>query len=185
MYVNEVIAGVEHEVLPGLNMGVRYIHRDIPRVLEDVQPFPVVAFDLGLPGTQTIDYVLTNPGPSTAVQGDFGAAFETPIHRYNAIEVTADKRLSNRWTLQSSYRYSRLRGTYEGFYPRRQRAVRSGDHVVVRLSNQRSKLHDDRRAAVRLPRRRPLPRRGWGPVRSRSTVRTSSRRSATISSTWG
>ncbi len=116
MYVNEVIAGVEHEVLPGLNMGVRYIHRDIPRVLEDVQPFPVVAFDLGLPGTQSIDYVLTNPGPSTAVQGDFGAAFETPIHRYNAVEVTADKRLSNRWTLQSSYRYSRLRGTYEGFY---------------------------------------------------------------------
>jgi hypothetical protein len=50
------------------------------------------------------------------VQGDFGASFETPIHRYNALEVTADKRLSNRWTLQASYRYSRLRGTYEGFY---------------------------------------------------------------------
>ena len=50
------------------------------------------------------------------MQGDFGAAFETPIHRYNALEVTADKRLSNRWALQASYRYSRLRGTYEGFY---------------------------------------------------------------------
>ena len=28
------------EALPGLNLGVRYIHRNIPRVLEDVQPFP-------------------------------------------------------------------------------------------------------------------------------------------------
>jgi hypothetical protein len=116
MYVNEILTGFEYEARPGLNLGVRYIHRDIPRVLEDVQPFPMVAFDLGLPGTQSIDYVLTNPGPSTSVQGDLGAAFETPIHRYNAVEVTADKRLSNRWALQASYRYSRLRGTYEGFF---------------------------------------------------------------------
>ena len=98
MYVNEVIAGVEHEVLLGLNVGVRYIHRDIPRVLEDVQPFPMVAFDLGHPRhDRSIDYVLTNPGPSTAVQGDFGAAFEdadSPL--LTRIEVTADKRLSNR-----------------------------------------------------------------------------------------
>jgi hypothetical protein len=116
MFVNEVLTGVEFEARPGLNVGVRYIHRDIPRVLEDVQPFPIVAFDQGLPGTQSIDYVLTNPGPSTSVQGDLGAAFETPIHRYNAVEITADKRLANHWALQASYRYSRLRGTYEGFY---------------------------------------------------------------------
>jgi TonB dependent receptor/TonB-dependent Receptor Plug Domain len=116
MYVNEVVTGVEYEALPSLNVGVRYIHRDIPRVLEDVQPFPIVAFDLGVPGTKNIDYVLTNPGPSTQVEGDSGASFETPIHRYNAVEITADKRLSNHWALQSSYRYSRLRGTYEGFY---------------------------------------------------------------------
>ena len=35
---------------------------------------------------------------------------------YNAVEVTADKRFANRWALQASYRYSRLRGTYEGFF---------------------------------------------------------------------
>ena len=39
-----------------------------------------------------------------------------PIHRYNAIEITADKRFANHWALQSSYRYARLRGTYEGFF---------------------------------------------------------------------
>jgi len=115
-YVNETVAGVEYEVLPGMNVGVRYIHRDIPRVLEDVQPFPIVAGDLGIPGATTVDYTLTNPGPSTPTAGDLGASFEKAIHRYNAVEVTADKRFADRWSLQASYRFSRLRGTFEGFF---------------------------------------------------------------------
>ena len=115
-YVNEVVAGFEFEPLPQMNLGVRYIHRDIPRVLEDVQPFPIVAGDLGIPGASSVDYVLTNPGPDTATSGDLGASFEKAVHRYNAIEFTADKRFANRWALQASYRYSRLRGTFEGFF---------------------------------------------------------------------
>ena len=110
------MAGFEFEALPGMNVGVRYIHRDIPRVLEDVQPFPIVAGDLGIPGATTADYTLTNPGPDTPTAGDLGASFEKAIHRYNAIEVTADKRFADRWALQASYRYSRLRGTFEGFF---------------------------------------------------------------------
>ena len=115
-YVNEAVAGFEFEPLPGMNLGVRYIHRDIPRVLEDVQPFPVVAGDLGIPGAATADYTLTNPGPDTVTAGDLGASFEKAIHRYNAVEFTADKRFADRWALQASYRYSRLRGTFEGFF---------------------------------------------------------------------
>ena len=115
-YLNEAVVGFEFEARPQLSLGVRFIHRDIPRVIEDVQPFPIAAFDLGLPGTASVDYVLTNPGVTTATAGDLGAAFEQPIHRYNALELVADKRFSNRWSLQASYRYSRLRGTYEGFF---------------------------------------------------------------------
>ncbi len=115
-YLNEVVTGYEIEPFSQINLGVRYIHRDIRRVLEDVQPFPIVAGDLGIPGATTVDYTLTNPGPSTPTAGGLGASFEKPTHRYNAIEVTADKRLSDRWSLQSSYRYSRLRGTFEGFF---------------------------------------------------------------------
>jgi len=115
-YVNEAVVGFEFEVLPRMNLGVRYIHRDIPRVLEDVQAFPVVAGDLGIPGATTVDYTLTNPGPDTPTAGDLGASFEKAVHRYNAIEVTADKRFADRWALQASYRYSRLRGTFEGFF---------------------------------------------------------------------
>jgi carboxypeptidase family protein/TonB-dependent receptor-like protein len=115
-YYNEYILGTEYEVAQGLNLGARFIHRDIGRVLEDIQPFPVAAADLGLPGADSVDYILTNPGPNTPVSGNLGATFESPVHNYNAIEFTAEKRLSDRWSLQSSYRYSRLRGTYEGFY---------------------------------------------------------------------
>jgi outer membrane receptor protein involved in Fe transport len=115
-YVNEAVVGFEIEARPGLNVGARYIHRDIPRVLEDVQPFPIVAGDLGIPGATTVDYTLTNPGPNTPTAGNLGASFEKAIHRYNAIEVTADKRFAGRWALQTSYRYSRLRGTFEGFF---------------------------------------------------------------------
>ena len=115
-YVNESVVGFEYQALPGMTLGVRYLHRYIPRVLEDVQPFPIVAGDLGIPGATSVDYTLTNPLASTPTAGGLGASFEKPVHKYDAIEVTAEKRLANRWALQSSYRYARLRGTFEGFF---------------------------------------------------------------------
>ena len=48
--------------------------------------------------------------------GGLGGSFESPVHKYNAVEITADKRLSDKWAIQASYRWSRLTGTYEGFY---------------------------------------------------------------------
>jgi hypothetical protein len=115
-YLDETIGGAEYEVWPGLNLGIRYVYRNIGRVLEDVSAFPVVAADLGIPGADSVDYVLTNPGPNTPTAGGLGASFETPIHKYHAIELTAEKRFANSWSLQSSYRWSRLRGTFEGFF---------------------------------------------------------------------
>ena len=115
-YYNEYVAGVDYQLPQKLTVGVRYVHRDIGRVLEDVQPFPIVATDLGVPGAATADYTLTNPGPGTPVLGGLGASFEAPVHDYNAVEVTADKRLGDRWAIHASYRWSRLTGTFEGFY---------------------------------------------------------------------
>jgi hypothetical protein len=118
-YYNEWIAGTEYTLPRGLNVGVRYVHRDIGRVLEDVQQYPLVAASAGLPGAATADYLLTNPGPNTPVVQDIpGAtvAFETPVHTYNAVEFTANKRLGAGWSLVSSYRWSRLTGSFEGFF---------------------------------------------------------------------
>ncbi len=169
MYINEVIGGVEYEAAPGLNVGVHYVHRDIPRVLEDVQPYPIVAFDLGVPGTQTVNYLLTNPGPNTPVLGDLGASFEAPIHTLQ--RRRGDRRQAIREPVGAAGVVSVLAAARDlrGILPRRQRAVGSGHHVAVRLSNQRSQLHGDRRPAVRLQRRRAIPRRarpGAAPARS-------------------
>jgi hypothetical protein len=117
-YYNEWVAGTEYSWARGLDFGVRFVHRDIGRVLEDVQPYPLVAIDLGIPGAATANYLLTNPGPSTPVNQIPGAAvsFETPVHKYNAVEFTANRRLANNWSLASSYRWSRLTGNFEGFF---------------------------------------------------------------------
>jgi hypothetical protein len=118
-YYNEWVVGGEYTVVRGLDVGVRYVHRDIGRVLEDVQSYPLVATSLGLPGAATADYVLTNPGPGTRVVQDLpgvNISFESPVHTYNAVEFTANKRLANHWSLTSSYRWSRLTGNFEGFF---------------------------------------------------------------------
>ena len=114
-YKDEFVAGFEYEAWPNINLGVRYIYRNIGRVLEDVANAPVVAYDLGL--VQSVDYILTNPDTSFPVQfPELGASFEDPEHSYNAIEFTADRRFSNNWSLMGSYRWSRLNGSFEGFF---------------------------------------------------------------------
>jgi outer membrane receptor protein involved in Fe transport len=116
-YKQEFVFGYEWEALPATNVGVRYIRRWIGRVLEDVAAAPMVAYELGLEGTESVAYILTNPDETTpTLFPELGAAFETPQHTYDAIEVTLDRRLSGKWQAQASYRWSRLHGTFEGFY---------------------------------------------------------------------
>jgi hypothetical protein len=112
----EFVTGIEYEAIAGLNVGARYVYRNLDRLLEDVTTFPLVSGDLGVPGSDSVEYILTNPGPDTPVAGGLGASFEEPVHTYHAIELTADKRFRNSWSLHTSYRWSRLRGTVEGFF---------------------------------------------------------------------
>jgi hypothetical protein len=77
----------------------------------------MVAYDLGLPGTDSVAYILTNPSPATpTLAPELGAAFEDPIHSYDAVEFTLDRRFTGNWSATASYRWSRLNGTFEGFY---------------------------------------------------------------------
>jgi hypothetical protein len=41
--------------------------------------------------------------------------FDNPVHKYNAIEATFNRR-GAKWSSIASYRWSRLRGNFEGFY---------------------------------------------------------------------
>ena len=115
-FLHEFIGGAEYELYPGTKVGARYIHRNIGRVLEDVTPFPIVAANLGIEGAESVDYTLTNIDTDTPTAGDLGASFEKPIHKYDAVELTLDRRFANNWGVQASYRWSRLWGTFEGAY---------------------------------------------------------------------
>jgi hypothetical protein len=120
-YVREWVGGFEHEILPNTTAGIRYIHRSIPRVLEDVANCPMVAYFLEstADACSSVEYILTNPSSSTPVNSAatfLGASFDNPVHKYDAVEVTLNKRFSNNWSALASYRWSRLRGNFEGFY---------------------------------------------------------------------
>ena len=71
-----------------------------------------------------MSYILTNPSSATpinpavvAADPEFaGVSFADPVHVYNAVEITLNRRLANNWSALASYRWSRLRGDFEGFY---------------------------------------------------------------------
>jgi hypothetical protein len=76
-----------------------------------------------VPNGGNVDYVLTNPSSATAAVTDPAVAklcgcvvkFDDPVHKYQALEITLNRRGAN-WSGTASYRYSRLRGNFEGFY---------------------------------------------------------------------
>jgi hypothetical protein len=121
-YKNEFLGGFEWEALPGLNLGVRYIYRDIPRALEDVgvdannQAVTLYQYVTDPDVSANLNYQLTNPQAGNPVVAVPGVSYEAPEHKYQAVEVTATRPFRDNWSLTASYRWSRLEGTFEGFF---------------------------------------------------------------------
>jgi outer membrane receptor protein involved in Fe transport len=124
-YTNEYVFGLEREVMRNTTFGARFIYRNMPRVLEDVANCPMAAYDLAATSSvcSSVDYILTNPSSATpvnaaaiAINPAFAAVkFDDPVHVYKALELTLNRRGVN-WNAMASYRYSQLRGNFEGFY---------------------------------------------------------------------
>jgi hypothetical protein len=119
-YTNEFLVGIDREIMPNTTFGIRYLFRNMPQVLEDIANCPMVAYEL--PQTSAIcgsvEYILTNPKASIPVAPGtefLGAHFDDPVHKYNSLEFTLNRRVTN-WSAMASYRWSRLRGNFEGFY---------------------------------------------------------------------
>lgn len=118
-YQQEFLGGFEFAVAKNVNLGIRYIHRTLPQILEDYQPAPVVAFDLGCPGAESVEYFIDNirPGlPRFTCPGVPNATFEEPEHTYDSVEITGNKTFADNWSMVASYRWARLKGLFEGFY---------------------------------------------------------------------
>lgn len=120
-YSDEFVGGFEWEAASSLNLGVRYVRRNIPVVMEDFAPSQVILYTYGVP--PSIEYIIDNITTRTPTNNpaDFGlpfeqARFEDPTHKYQAIEVTANKSFSDNWSMIASYRWSDLTGNFEGFF---------------------------------------------------------------------
>jgi outer membrane receptor protein involved in Fe transport len=95
---DEVVAGIEYEVLPNTRASVAYTHRQIVDWVEDLST------------TNGGIYLIGNPGS--------GAASNLPVPRrvYNAVAVSLEKTFADLWLAQLSYSYQKLNGNIEGLY---------------------------------------------------------------------
>jgi hypothetical protein len=110
MKLQEVAFGMERELGKHLAVGARYIHKQIDTAIEDVGQ---------LDGEGNEIYTIGNPGFGDAssvflADGTRVGDFPKAVRDYDAMELTIDKRLSNRWSARASYTLSRLYGNYPG-----------------------------------------------------------------------
>jgi hypothetical protein len=115
-YQHELVVGAEREVGKGLNLGVRYTRRDVKRVFEDIANAAMILYFDPNANVDSLVYFLGNPGDGFPATLDGIGAFEAPIRTYDALEITAEKRFAAKWSLLASYRWSRLHGTFEGYF---------------------------------------------------------------------
>lgn len=130
-YQDELVLGVEYEPVETINVGLRYIHRELGRILEDWNQSPLGPD--GVAGTaddetvaiadlddaddyqNNMGYVIGNPGEDNMkCPPAFPNCVADPRRVYDALELTVEKRLTTNWQVLASYRLARLFGNYEG-----------------------------------------------------------------------
>ncbi|PYQ54246.1 MAG: hypothetical protein DMF78_06650, partial [Acidobacteria bacterium] len=110
MKLQEAVVGADHELSPTLSVGIRYVHKQVDRAIEDIG-------NLDAAGNET--YVIGNPGlgPNAVyVVPGTGQPIALPKAKrdYDSVELTLNRRLSNHWSARASYLWSRLFGNYPG-----------------------------------------------------------------------
>jgi hypothetical protein len=106
----EFTLGMDHELSRSMSVGVRYAHKWLDRTIEDV--------GIQVAGVGEV-FMIANPGFGIAERTLAVPCPECPIQprarrQYDGLEFRLQKRLSNRWFLNTSYVYSRLDGNYSG-----------------------------------------------------------------------
>lgn len=129
-YVDEITAGVEHELVKDLRVSARFIHKDRRRIMSSVLwdkesdrywytyelapewwiPFTTTVPAYGsYPAQEVTMYFLSNDAPD-----QFRRLTNVPEAklRYNSLEVSFDKRMAKGWQLGGSVNYTMLKGNY-------------------------------------------------------------------------
>jgi hypothetical protein len=110
MKLQEAAVGFERELGRNMAFGARYIHKQIDIAIEDVGQLDAQGNEI---------YTIGNPGFGAAASvfladGTRVADFPKAVRDYDALELSFDKRLADRWQLRASYTLSRLYGNYAG-----------------------------------------------------------------------
>lgn len=101
-YTDEIILGVESTYRNLYILGAKYIRRTLGRAIED-------GLDVNSP---LGDYFIMNPGVSSPA----GLTYPKAVREFTGFELTAQRKLSDRYAWQLSYLWSQLKGNYEGVY---------------------------------------------------------------------
>jgi len=102
----EAIFGMDHELNSKMSVGVRYSHKWLDRTIEDsgVLIGGAEVFFIANPGLGVTEHILAPPAP----------ALPKANRQYDGVEFRFEKRLANRWSMVTSYTWSRLFGNYGG-----------------------------------------------------------------------
>ena len=110
---DEWILGYDYQVAPDFRLGTRLVYRQLVRTIEDFSFNGAQTYIIGNPDKWT---GIPVPGLNPNFTPNYSQTyyFPKPTRRYTALEITADKRMSNNWQMGGSYVLSRLEGNYEG-----------------------------------------------------------------------
>ena len=131
-YSEEVIAGIQYDVGLDLVVGASYIHRDLGRIIEDMSPDGGNNYIIANPGDAPDSNTVKDLQKQIAATSDMtkkallqqqlglyvnqNNGFPKPVRNYDALVLTATKRLSHNFLLIASYTYSRTLGNYPGTF---------------------------------------------------------------------
>ena len=103
----ELTVGLDHELNSTMSVGVRYAHKWLNRTIEDA--------GIQVPGVGEVFYIVNvGEGIGTKILGQQYPSQPTPVRDYDGLELRLRKRLSNRWSMNTSLLFSRLYGNYSG-----------------------------------------------------------------------
>lgn len=142
-YINEVTAGFQYDVGLDIVLGASYVHRDLGNIIEDmstdgghyylianpgVTADPEVVKDLQATADDLKKQAMANPmNDDLQVKAQnaqskldsyraVGATFPKARRDYNAVQLSVNKRMSNRFSILANYTYSRTIGNYPGTF---------------------------------------------------------------------
>ncbi len=107
MRSQEASAGVGHQLGNATALGIRYVHKQLDRAIDDTG-YLTPAGDEG--------YVIANPseGITQLAYVNPNVNLPKPKRQYDGVEVSLEKRYSNNWFFRGAYLWSRLNGNYTG-----------------------------------------------------------------------